>query len=96
MVVMTLRQGRTEGYSANKLRKIFGVSRLTLKRWIGYFKEVFPVSNQWRRIKGKIGINVQPDKLPGAIVLFFMKQSLSDESGLINSIRFLSGGFEMV
>ncbi len=96
LVIMTLRQGRTTGYSANKLKKEFGVSRLTLKRWMLYFKQVFPISDRWKRIKGRIGINIQHDKLPGAVILFFINQSESVDVALLNSIRFLSGGFEMV
>ncbi len=96
LVTMTLKQERTEGYSAGKLKKIFGISRHTLKRWIIYFKQVFPVSSRWKRIRGRIGLIMSSDDLPGGLILFFIQQSGSDEIGLINSVRFLSGGFEMV
>ncbi len=96
LVIMTLHQGRITGYGANMLKKEFGVSRLTLKRWILYFKQVFPVSNRWKRIKGRIGVNISYDKLPGDVVLFFIQQLASDHIGLLNSIQFLSGGFEMI
>jgi hypothetical protein len=95
LVALTLRQGRHEGYSINKLTKKFGVSRHTLKRWITYFQEVFPISHRWKRIKGQISIFTSHDDLPGIVIHLFIRQSRNTMFGLINSIKFLSGGFEM-
>ena len=41
LVVMTLKQGRANGYGAGKLTRLFDISRHTLKRWIAYFKQAF-------------------------------------------------------
>ncbi len=96
LVIMTLHQRRTEGYGANKLIRLFGISRQTLKRWLTYFSEIFPLSSMWLRIKGHVGIETSNNNLPGVIVLFFIDQSGSVGRGLINSLHFFSGGFEMV
>ncbi len=96
LVTMTLRQGRTAGYSAGKLQRIFGISHHTLKRWMIYFEQIFPFSRIWQRSKGRIGFNISNSNLPGAVVLFFVKQSESAEVGMIQSLKFLLGGFEMV
>ncbi len=96
LVIMTLQQNRTEGYSAGKLMKLFAISRQTLKRWLDYFRQIFPSSSIWQRIKGHIGIEISPNDLPKVVVLFFIKQAESEQRGLINSLRFLLGGFKMV
>ncbi|MCG8701764.1 MAG: hypothetical protein MI922_27170 [Bacteroidales bacterium] len=95
LMIVTLRQERTEGYSFGKLKRLFNVSTHTIKRWISYFKQVFPLSRVWQRIKGRIGIQLSTGQLPGTLVLFFIKQSPSIDIGLIRSIKLLSGGLEM-
>jgi hypothetical protein len=95
LVAMTLQQGRTKGYSVGKLQRMLGISRHTLKRWMIYFRQVFPFSKDWQRIKGRIGFNISHSELPGAVVLFYIKQSESLETGVIQALKFLCGGFEM-
>lgn len=96
LIVTTLRQGRISGYSAGKLQRMFKVSPHTLKRWMIYFKQIFPLSQVWQRLKGRLGFNTSHSDLPGAIILFFIKQSESVELGVIQAVKFLSGGFEMI
>jgi len=96
LIVTTLRQGRIKGYSAGKLQRMFKISHHTLKRWMLYFEQIFPLSRIWQRIKGRIGLNISQSDLPGAVILFFIEQSESVEVGVIQSIKFLSGAFEMV
>ena len=92
LIVVTLRQRRTDSYSASKLMKMFGVSRHTLKRWIHYFEEVFPLSSRWKKVKGRIGAGVSNTVLVNAVVSDFIKHSASVERGLISCLAFLSGG----
>ncbi len=94
LVIMTLHHRRTDGYSAGKLKKLFDISRHTLNRWINYFESIFPFSNQWQKVKGRIGIGISNNDLPAAVVSYFIKHSVSIEAGLIGSLRFLSGGLE--
>ncbi|MBU4154401.1 MAG: hypothetical protein KKD63_16145 [Proteobacteria bacterium] len=96
LVIMTLQQRRVEGYSAGKLIRLFGISRHTLKRWMIYFKRIFPISNQWKRIKGLICFEISQDPLPGAMVLSLIERFESVERGLIQSLRLLLGGSEML
>ena len=95
LVVMTLRQKRTDGYSASRLMKIFGLSRHTLKRWIIYFENIFPFSLRWRKVKGRMGIDMSNDDFPAVVVSYFIKHSVSASVGLIGSLAFLSGGLEL-
>ena len=54
LVVTALRERRKGGYTVQQLRKLFGVTPLTLKRWIHYFCEIFPQSRAWRVLRGRL------------------------------------------
>jgi hypothetical protein len=92
LVVMTLRQNRADGISANKLKKRFGVTRLTIKRWVAYFREVFPCSAQWQRLRGRVSSSVRDSELPSALLRYFLLNSESPEKGLIACLDFLATG----
>ncbi|MBU2515019.1 hypothetical protein KJ966_27170 [bacterium] len=92
LALVTLQQGRREGYSASKLMRLFQVSRHTLKRWMSYFRKDFTLTNRWKRIKGYIGFEVSGDLLPRAIVLLLIERMGSGEQGLITSLQLLLGG----
>ena len=82
LVTMTLRQNRPDGMSAKKLQRLFGVTRNTLIRWAAYFRDVFPSSAQWQRLRGRISSSVRDSELPGALVRFFLLNSESPEKRL--------------
>jgi hypothetical protein len=90
LVVMVLRQDRPDGLSANKLKKLFGVSRLTIKRWVAYFRDVFPFSAQWQRLRGRVSPSVRDSELPGSLVRFFLLNSESPDKGLIACLHSLA------
>jgi hypothetical protein len=90
LVAMTLRQGRPDGMSANKLRELFGVTRLTIKRWVAYFRDVFPFSARWQRLRGRVSSSVRDSDLPGALVRFFLLNSESPDKGLIACLHSLT------
>ena len=83
LIAMTLRQNRPDGMSANKLMGLFGVTRKTLNRWTSYFREVFPSSARWQRLRGRVSASVRDSELPGALVRLFLLNSESPEKGLI-------------
>ncbi len=89
-VVMTLRQNRPDGVSASKLERLFGVTRKTLMRWASYFRDEFPSSAQWQRLRGRVSSSVRDSELPGSLVRFFLLNSESPEGGLISCLRFLA------
>ena len=95
LVTVVLQQQRTDGYSAGKIIKMVGISRHTLKRWIHYFKDVFPQTGRWKRIRGRIGVEINMGQNPSAIILFFIKRSGSAEDGLIRSLQLFSGDDDM-
>lgn len=70
----------------------FGISLKTLLRWMAYFKDVFPSSAQWQRLRGRISSDVGNGELPGALLDYFLQHSESMEKGLIACLHFLAKG----
>lgn len=92
LVVMTLRQNRPDGISANKVKRLFEVSRKTFIRWAAYFREEFPSSAQWQCLRGKVSSSVRDSELPGSLVRFFLLNNESPEKGICACLHFLSTG----
>ncbi|MBW2345615.1 MAG: hypothetical protein JRF53_16770 [Deltaproteobacteria bacterium] len=90
LVVMTIRQNRPWGKNTIKLIRRFGMSRKTLFRWIAYYREVFPVSAQWKMLRGRIGISVTNRRLPGDLLDHFISYCRDGEKGLIRCLKFLA------
>jgi hypothetical protein len=94
LVVMALRQGRTTGFSINKIVKLFGVDRKTVCRWIVYFREQFPRTNRWQVLRGRISAHVQDSSLPTGLLEYFFDHCRSYALGLVACLRFLVGANE--
>ncbi len=92
LIVMALRQNRPKGKSAVELMDMFGMTRNTYFRWIAFFRDEFPSSNQWQSIRGKVNSTIQNDNLPSALILHFIEQSDSPENGIIACIYFITTG----
>jgi hypothetical protein len=89
---MALRQGKTTGYSINKIVRLFGIDRKTVCRWIIYFREHFPKTVRWQRLRGRLGIEVKNSELPTGLLHYFFTRYGSDQGGLIGCLHFLATG----
>jgi hypothetical protein len=87
---MTLKQNRPDGASARKIKELFGISRKTLKRWIAYFRDEFPASSQWQRLRGRLASAVSNNELPAELVHYFLKNFKSPQQALIGCLKFLA------
>ncbi len=54
LVVTALRQGRTEGFTAQRVQTLFGATRPPLARWLRYFHACFPQTALWRQRVGRL------------------------------------------
>jgi hypothetical protein len=90
LVVTALGQGRTSGFSVNKLSRLFGIDRKTICRWMLYFREQFPYTPLWRRLRGKVSADVKDSALPSGLVRYFIDQFGSEESAIGQCLRFLA------
>jgi hypothetical protein len=90
LVVAALRQRRPDGISAGRLSRMFSIPRKTLMRWFDYFREYFPVSAAWQRVRGRMGVQVIDSELPGSLLDYFIEQSSDTLSGFVGCVRFLA------
>ena len=90
LVVMALRQQRLRGASARKLQTIFEISRSTLARWFAYFKEEFPRSARWQRLRGRVICGVENERLPTSLLECFLGGAHTAEGGLVGCLAFLA------
>ena len=93
LITTTLMQGRATGYSAGRLMKQFGMSRKTLKRWMTHFREIFPTSAAWKKLRGRVSSEVRERHLPGDLLEAFGKTD-QGEGGVAACLRFLAGGLD--
>jgi hypothetical protein len=90
LVVMTLKQNRPDGSSARKIKEMFGISRKTLKGWVAYFRDEFPNSHQWQRLRGRLSSAVSNNELPAELVNYFLKYFQSPQQAMIGCLKFLA------
>jgi hypothetical protein len=74
-----------------QIEAMFGVTLSTIRRWRRFFREVFPKSPLWLRLRGKVDVAVGNDELPHALVAAFMERYRYEETALKWCARFLSG-----
>ena len=91
LLILTARSGDRRRHSARELRRRFGVSWTTVKRWIAYYREVFPGSRSWQAIRGLVSPAVRSDCLPESLVTVEVQESACVEQGLARSLVLLSG-----
>lgn len=91
LVVMTLRQQRAVGFSANHVRRVFSISRKTLRRWLVFFREEFPASQQWKERRGFLGAAVRDSHLPSDLLRVFTEAIRDPEMALCGCLSFLAG-----
>jgi len=92
LIVTTLWQQKPKDNSINMLARKFEVSRNTVVRWIRYFHEVFPKSQQWQRLRGFISAQISNHDLPRSLVEYFLRTQASSAGGLTNCLQFLVSG----
>ncbi|MCK4303735.1 MAG: hypothetical protein KAY24_05820 [Candidatus Eisenbacteria sp.] len=90
LVVTTLRQQRGVGFSANRVRRIFGISRKTLRRWLAFFREEFPKSQQWKERRGLLGATVRDGHLPADLIRVFIEAFRDPQTALCGCLSFLA------
>ena len=89
LVVTALRQGRDRGYTIEKLKALFGVTRPTLTRWLSYFRQIFPCSQSWRRLSGRLMPPVNERELPRGLIERFVQTRGDPELGLTACLQAL-------
>ena len=92
LIITTLQQQNPKENSINMLARKFDISRNTVVRWISYFREVFPKSQQWQKLRGLVSAQISNHKLPQALVEYFLGIQASSSRGVIKCLKFLAFG----
>lgn len=89
LVAMALRQGGSAGKTAEKFRKFFRMTRNTVARWITWYREAFPLTATWQRIRGLVSPAVRNDNLPADLVNHHIAHSVCPGQGLVSCLKLL-------
>lgn len=92
LISVAARQRRLVGATADNLRRMFGVSGATLKRWLAFFRDEFPQSRRWQQVRGRVAANVRDGDLPDALLAQFDHSRGGGEETLAACLRFLASG----
>ena len=94
LVATTLLQQRTSGWNVDRLMGKLGISasRTTLVRWLRYFRESFPSSSWWQRLRGRVCAQVGDADLPASLIAHFEQTTGAPARGLVACLRFLALG----
>lgn len=90
LVVTALYQQRPKGASIYKLQRMFNIDNKTICRWIAYFRRVFPVSAQWKFLRGLVNPKLDDKGLLGSLFTVFLKQIPDQRQALIACLKFLA------
>jgi len=92
LIITTLNQNKPQEYSKNLLSNLLEASRKTITRWLAYFREIFPRSRTWKRVRGLINSTVLNRNLPGTLVDYYLGHIPSAEGAIINCLWLLTTG----
>jgi hypothetical protein len=89
LVSLTLWQSGQK--SAQALSELIDVDVRTIRRWSAYYREEFPRSSIWQKLRGRVPSEVRDDGLPGSLMKAFVDQSGEVMKGVVACICFLAG-----
>lgn len=95
LVCVVMRQRRLVGGTAAALRRLFGVSSETLRRWMAMFAVEVPASTRWQRLRGWVSGSVRDDGLPTTLLAEFDRVHGEGEPAVAAFFSFWTGrGFQ--
>jgi len=95
MTIVSDWQNKISNITISELARKMEISRNTLKRWLYFFKNTFPVSFQWKKLRGRVSGIVKNDRLPGSLINYYLQQQENIEKALISCLEFLSQDTEI-
>ena len=91
VLVTAFRQQRTTGSSARKVMALFGISRLTLGRWLAYFRTTFTQTSIWQKMRGLLIPPVVAEDLPLEVLERLGLSRDGPETALVRCLRLFAG-----
>ncbi len=90
LIVLALRGNNPRKYSQTLLFRMFDIDWKTIKRWQDFFRDIFPFSDQWKRLRGMVSSEVKNESLPGGLVNYFLRQAKSEKESIVNCLCFFA------
>ncbi len=76
----------------NTAKDLPGISRQTLKRWSDFFRNIFPKSPLWQRLRGRVSPLVRNTDALSGLLNYFIDIFKSPKQGIIECLKFLALG----
>lgn len=90
LVVMALRQNKHQRAICIKLMRLFAISYKTILRWRDWFRDIFPTTRQWIRLRGRVSASIDSSLLPAGLLDYFLHTHESAEAALVGCLAFLA------
>ena len=74
------------------MKELLDVSKETLERWMRFYREVFPTSELWQRVRGLVGGEVRDQELPSGLLASFLSRFEEPERAVAGCLSFLATG----
>ena len=87
-----LRQGQHPVVTLQRLAALCGVWRSTVKRWQRYFRDLFPESTGYLRLRARLLPPIDAAQLPGALLARFYQSGSDPQIALISCLQALALG----
>jgi hypothetical protein len=91
VVAIALHQQRSEGYTARKIMDLFGMTLLTFRRWLAFFRSTFPHTPTWQRLRGLLIPPIAAEAIPLGLLERLRLNRDGPETALVRCLRLLSG-----
>jgi hypothetical protein len=90
VVLVTAAAQGLESHTIAELCRRFKVSRRTVKRWVRFFEVLFPRTAEWKRLRGRVGVQVRDGDLPRGLLALFFGNPGQAEDGLVACLAALA------
>lgn len=85
LLVVAARQQQLSPTSMTALRKLFGVSATTIRRWVRVFLERLQASPAWQQQRGRISPEVHDAAVPHALFAWLVRQGNPPDTVLVRA-----------
>lgn len=83
LLVVAARQGNLAAATLAELRKHYGVSTRTIRRWLRMFLERLPAAPDWARRRGRLSARVRDEDVPAGLLAWLVAEGHPRERALV-------------
>lgn len=91
LLVVAARQRQLSPSSMGELKKLFGVSARTIRRWLAVFLDRLPQAAAWKRQRGRISPRVRDAEVPAALLDWLLEIHGEADQALVQAATLVPG-----